>query len=47
MWDEREKVERITRTHLRLVKWFDRLPKSLKISESSLQPSPPYVYQLQ
>ncbi|KIW19927.1 hypothetical protein PV08_00502 [Exophiala spinifera] len=45
-WDEREKVDRITRTHLRLVKWFDELPKTLKISESSLQPSPPYVYQL-
>ncbi|KAK4948021.1 hypothetical protein LTR10_013075 [Elasticomyces elasticus] len=41
MWDERGKVDRITQTHLQLVKWFDRLPKSLRISESSLQPSPP------
>ncbi|KAK7432268.1 hypothetical protein QQZ08_001213 [Neonectria magnoliae] len=27
--------------------FFDQLSKSLKISESSLQPAPPYVYQLQ
>ncbi|EXJ93637.1 hypothetical protein A1O1_02029 [Capronia coronata CBS 617.96] len=46
IWTERERDDRITQTHLRLVKWFDGLPKNLKISESSLQPAPPYVYQM-
>ncbi|KAF2793028.1 hypothetical protein K505DRAFT_245348 [Melanomma pulvis-pyrius CBS 109.77] len=45
-WTDRERDERIMQTHLRLVKFFDHLPKNLKISESSLQPAPPYVYQL-
>jgi hypothetical protein len=34
-------------THLRLVEFYDRLPKILKISTSSLKPALPHVYQLQ
>ncbi|KPM41104.1 hypothetical protein AK830_g5456 [Neonectria ditissima] len=45
-WTEREREDRIMQAHLKSVQFFDQLPKSLKISESSLQPSPPYVYQL-
>lgn len=32
---------------MQAVRFFNLLPKSLKISESSLQVSPPYVYQFQ
>ena len=35
------------KAHLDAVALHDRLPKSFKISPSSLQVSPPYVYQLQ
>ncbi|KAM5386429.1 hypothetical protein ACJZ2D_000392 [Fusarium nematophilum] len=45
-WTDREREDRVMKTHLRAAKFFDQLPKSLKISESSLQPAPPYVYQL-
>ncbi|KAF5026950.1 hypothetical protein F66182_980 [Fusarium sp. NRRL 66182] len=45
-WTTREREDRVMKTHLRLVTLFEQLPKSLKISESSLQPAPPYVYQL-
>ncbi|KAH7175271.1 fungal-specific transcription factor domain-containing protein [Dactylonectria macrodidyma] len=45
-WTEREREERVMKAHLEATTLFDRLPKSLKISNSSLQPSPPYVYQL-
>jgi hypothetical protein len=35
------------KAHFETVGLFERLPKNLKISNSSLQCSPPYVYQLQ
>ncbi|KAF5239067.1 hypothetical protein FAUST_5161 [Fusarium austroamericanum] len=45
-WTDKEREDRVMKAHLEAVGLFDRLPKSLKISNSSLQCSPPYVYQL-
>ncbi|KAF4500221.1 pathway-specific regulatory nit-4 [Fusarium agapanthi] len=42
---DKEREDRVMKAHLQAVGLFDRLPKSLKISSSSLQCSPPYVYQ--
>ncbi|KAL3588304.1 hypothetical protein FPOAC2_10457 [Fusarium poae] len=44
-WTDKEREDRVMKAHLEAVVLFDRLPKSLKISNSSLQCSPPYVYQ--
>ncbi|KAF4340293.1 pathway-specific regulatory nit-4 [Fusarium beomiforme] len=44
-WTDKEREDRVMKAHLQAVGLFDRLPKSLKISSSSLQCSPPYVYQ--
>ncbi|KAF5560755.1 pathway-specific regulatory nit-4 [Fusarium phyllophilum] len=46
-WTDKEREDRVMKAHLQAVGLFDRLPKSLKISSSSLQCSPPYVYQFQ
>ncbi|KAJ4214389.1 hypothetical protein NW759_010407 [Fusarium solani] len=45
-WTDREREDRVMETHLRSARLFDQLPKSLKMSESSLYPVPPYVYHL-
>ncbi|RBR12475.1 uncharacterized protein FIESC28_08599 [Fusarium coffeatum] len=45
-WIGKEREERVMKAHLDAVALHDRLPKSFKISPSSLQVSPPYVYQL-
>ncbi|OJJ50723.1 hypothetical protein ASPZODRAFT_11578 [Penicilliopsis zonata CBS 506.65] len=45
-WTDREREDRVMETQLRATRFHDRLPKSLRISDSSLQPSRPYVYQL-
>ncbi|KAF4964264.1 hypothetical protein FSARC_7818 [Fusarium sarcochroum] len=44
-WTDKEREERVMKAHLQAVALFDRLPKSLKLSNSSLHCSPPYVYQ--
>ncbi|KAF5711727.1 Nit-4-like protein [Fusarium globosum] len=44
-WTDKEREDRVMKAHLQAVGLFDQLPKSLKISSSSLQCSPPYVYQ--